>query len=166
MIERRLAEIGPEDLLFTAPMGGWLRRSNWGRYVSDRADDDVGWPRSEDGTWRRTFHSLRHVFATWALHDARIPIEDVSRLLGHSSTRVTGHLRPRQVGPLRPVLQGDGLTPLPDRAIVEVFTSPQALAAPNGASTPAITPAEAADPIHERPCSSVSPGPAVRSGQY
>ena len=60
-----------------------------GRYVWDRAADDVGWPRSEDGTWRWTFHSLRHVFATWAPHDARIPIEDVSRLMGHSSTRVT-----------------------------------------------------------------------------
>ena len=51
--------------------------------------EHVGWPRQGDGHWRWTFHSLRHVFATWALHDARIPMEDVSRLLGHSSTRVT-----------------------------------------------------------------------------
>ncbi len=50
---------------------------------------DVGWPRDDDGIWRWTFHSLRHVFATWALDDARIPMEDVSRLMGHSSTRVT-----------------------------------------------------------------------------
>jgi integrase len=57
--------------------------------VWDRAAADVGWPRDDDGTWRWTFHGLRHVFATWALHDARIPMEDVSRLMGHSSTRVT-----------------------------------------------------------------------------
>jgi integrase len=89
MVERRLAEIEPDGLMFAAPKGGWLRRSNWGRYVWDRAATDVGWPRDHDDTWRWTFHSLRHVFATWALHDAHIPMEDVSRLLGHSSTRVT-----------------------------------------------------------------------------
>jgi diketogulonate reductase-like aldo/keto reductase len=27
----------------------------WDRYVWDRAVEDVGWPRSEDGTWRWTF---------------------------------------------------------------------------------------------------------------
>jgi integrase len=34
-------------------------------------------------------HSLRHVFATRALTQAGLRIEDVSRLLGHSSIRVT-----------------------------------------------------------------------------
>lgn len=34
-----------------------------GRYIWDRAADDVGWPRTDHGTWRWTFHSLRHVFA-------------------------------------------------------------------------------------------------------
>jgi integrase len=34
--------------------------------------------------------SHRHdVFATWALNQPGLRIEDVSRLLGHSSTRVT-----------------------------------------------------------------------------
>jgi integrase len=88
LVERRLAELPPDGLLFPAPQGGWLRRSNYGRGLWDPAAQSIDWPRQDDG-WLWTFHSLRHVFATWALHDARIPIEDVSRLLGHSSTRVT-----------------------------------------------------------------------------
>jgi integrase len=88
MVARRLADIPPDGLLFPAPQGGWLRRSNYGRGLWDPSALTIGWPRHNDG-WLWTFHSLRHVFATWALHDARIPIEDVSRLLGHSSTRVT-----------------------------------------------------------------------------
>jgi integrase len=88
MVERRLHELPADGVLFPAPHGGHLRRSNYGRNTWDPAARDIGWPRNSNG-WRWTFHSLRHVFATWALHDARIPMEDVSRLLGHSSTRVT-----------------------------------------------------------------------------
>ena len=48
----------------------------------------VNWPKGgRNCQW--TFHSLRHVFATWALHEARIPIEGLSRLMGDSSSRVT-----------------------------------------------------------------------------
>ncbi len=36
-----------------------------------------------------TFHSLRHVFATWALSQPGARIGDLSRLLGHSTLRVT-----------------------------------------------------------------------------
>jgi integrase len=89
MVERRLAEVDVGDPFFPAARGGWQRRSNYGRYIWDRAAVDVGWPRRADGRWLWPFHSLRHVFATWALHDAGIPIEDLSRLMGHSSTRVT-----------------------------------------------------------------------------
>lgn len=63
-------------------------RSNYGRLTWGPAAAAADWPRAGRG-WAWTFHSLRHVFATWALHDARIPVEDLSRLLGHSSTRVT-----------------------------------------------------------------------------
>ena len=56
----------------------------------DPACEFVGWPKNPDRNgWLWTFHSLRHVFATWALAQPGIRIEDVSRLLGHSSIRVT-----------------------------------------------------------------------------
>ncbi len=37
-------------------------------------------------------HSHRHVFATWALAQPGARIEDVPRLLGHSTVRVTQDL--------------------------------------------------------------------------
>lgn len=88
LVEKRLAEIGHDDVVFPAPQGGWLRRSNYGRNIWSPSATAINWPRTERG-WRWTFHSLRHVFATWALNQPGLRIEDVSRLLGHSSTRVT-----------------------------------------------------------------------------
>jgi integrase len=89
LVDRRLAELGGDGLVFPAPQGGWAWRSNYGRNTWDPAATSVGWPRAEDGRWAWTFHSLRHVFATWALNPPDLRVEDVSRLLGHSSTRVT-----------------------------------------------------------------------------
>src|SRR5438270_516888 len=90
MVQRRLDELDGDELLFPAPTGGWARRSNYGRNLLDKAAEDVGWPRRLDRNgWLWTFHSLRHVFATWALAQPNIRIEDVSRLMGHSSIRVT-----------------------------------------------------------------------------
>ena len=91
MAQRRLAELDdPNQLLFPAPRGGWARRSNYGRNLWDLACEFIGWPKNPDGDgWYWTFHSLRHVFATWALAQPNIRIEDVSRLMGHSSIRVT-----------------------------------------------------------------------------
>lgn len=63
-------------------------RPNYARNVWDPAAHAVGWPRG-GRSWAWTFHSLRHVFATWAIHGPHIPLEDLSRLMGHSSTRVT-----------------------------------------------------------------------------
>ena len=65
------------------------RRSNSARKVFAPAARAAGWPRGDDGRWAWTFHSLRHVFATWALGQPGARIEDVSRLLGHSTIRVT-----------------------------------------------------------------------------
>jgi len=59
-----------------------------GATSGDPAAREIGWPRDDD-RWVWTFHSLRHVFATWALNQPGLRLEDVSRLLGHSSTRVT-----------------------------------------------------------------------------
>jgi integrase len=89
LVDKRLAELhDSDDVVFPAPHGGWARRSNYGRNLWDPAARDIGWPR-HDNRWRWTFHSLRHVFATWALNQPGLRLEDVSRLLGHSSTRVT-----------------------------------------------------------------------------
>jgi Phage integrase family len=89
LLERRLAELPTGGILFPAPRGGWARRSNYGRNTWDPAATAAGWPRDPDGAWSWTFHSLRHVFATWALNQPGLRIEDVSRLLGHSSSRIT-----------------------------------------------------------------------------
>jgi len=89
MVERRLAECGPAGIVFPSPMGKWQRRSNYRRNVFLPATEAAGWPRRADGRLEWTFHSLRHVFATWALSQPGARIEDVSRLLGHSSVRVT-----------------------------------------------------------------------------
>jgi integrase len=89
MVTRRLAEIAPDGLLFPSPQGHWARRSNYARNVFHPAAAQAGWPRRADGRWAWTFHSLRHVFATWALSQPGARIEDVSRLLGHSTVRVT-----------------------------------------------------------------------------
>ncbi len=89
LVERRLAEVPADGLVFPAPRGGWARRSNYGRNTWDPAATSVDWPRSDDGRWAWTFHSLRHVFATWALNQPGLRLDDVSRLLGHSSVRIT-----------------------------------------------------------------------------
>ena len=61
-----------------------------GANLWDLACEFIGWPRNPEGNgWYWTFHSLCHVFATWALSQPNIRIEDVSRLMGHSSIRVT-----------------------------------------------------------------------------
>ena len=92
MVERRVAEVGPEGPLFPAPLGGWVRRSNFSRNVWTPAAIAAGWPRRGGGRWMWTFHSLRHVFASWALGLEGVTIEDVSRFMGHSSTRVTAEI--------------------------------------------------------------------------
>ena len=92
LLARRLGEIRPDGLVVPSPRGAWARRSNYRRNTFDPAADAAGWPRRPDGRRAWTFHSLRHVFATWALSQPGARIEDVSRLLGHSTVRVTQDL--------------------------------------------------------------------------
>ena len=92
MVERRLDEIRPDGLVFPSPKGCCPRRSNYRRNTFEPAAVTAGWPRTSAGRWAWTFHSLRHVFATWALAQPGARIEDVSRLLGHSTVRVTQDL--------------------------------------------------------------------------
>jgi integrase len=91
LVRQRLDELdNPAALMFPAPRGEWYRRSNYGRNLWDPACEFVGLPKDPDGHgWYWTFHSLRHVFATWALSQPGVRVEDVSRLMGHSSIRVT-----------------------------------------------------------------------------
>lgn len=64
LMQRRLDELEPGELVFPAARGGWMRRSNYGRQIWDPAAEAVDWPKG-GRQWRWTFHSLRHVFATW-----------------------------------------------------------------------------------------------------
>jgi integrase len=89
LVEHRLAEIGPGGIVFPSPRGQWARRSNYARNIFHPAATSAGWPKRPDGRWAWSFHSLRHVFATWALAQPGARVEDVSRLLGHASVRVT-----------------------------------------------------------------------------
>ncbi len=92
LVGRRLAEVGPDGVVFPSPRGQWARRSNYRRNVFHPAAVAAGWPRRGDGRWQWSFHSLRHVFATWALDQPGARIADVSRLLGHFTLRVTQDL--------------------------------------------------------------------------
>jgi len=92
MVQRRLGELPLDGILFPSPKGQWARRNNYRRNVLDPAANAAGWPRRPNGRLVWPFHSLRHVFATWALSQPGARIEDVSRLMGHSTIRVTQDL--------------------------------------------------------------------------
>jgi integrase len=92
LVERRLGELGADDILFPSPRGRWPRRSNYRRNTFEPAAVAAGWPLDARGRRAWSFHSLRHVFATWALAQPGARIEDVSRLMGHSTVRVTQDL--------------------------------------------------------------------------
>jgi integrase len=70
-------------LLFPAPRGGFLRRSNFHRRVWRPAHQAAGW---RPGT---TFHTLRHIAAVTLIYDLRVDLVDVAEALGHADVSVT-----------------------------------------------------------------------------
>lgn len=70
-------------LMFPAPRGGWLRRSNFHARVWRPAWHAAGW---RPGT---TVHSLRHVAAVSLIYDLGVDLVDTAEALGHADVSVT-----------------------------------------------------------------------------
>jgi integrase len=81
----------PVDLVFVTSTGGAVSPSNANKRVQRAAiAAGVTAERRARGLADLTFHTLRHAFTT-ALREAGVDVEDVSKSLGHASTRMTGH---------------------------------------------------------------------------
>jgi integrase len=93
MLERRVADLLPRALLFTAPRGGILHSNGWSRTWAKV----VAAARESGVLTEATLHKLRHFHATELLA-ANVSMDTVSRRLGHASVLVTsgiyGHLSP------------------------------------------------------------------------
>lgn len=72
---------GPDDLVFTTPLGSQLRSGNFRRYWFDPAASSVGL----EGL---TPHELRHTAASLAISSGA-NVKDVQKMLGHESAAVT-----------------------------------------------------------------------------
>lgn len=91
-LEAHMAEFSSNDLVFTAPNGGPLRRNQFTRRVWHPALRRAGIPGY-------TFHTLRHTAVTIAI-DIGFTAEQLTEWIGHSSISTTydryGHLFPRK----------------------------------------------------------------------
>lgn len=74
---------GQTGLMFPAPKGGWIRRSNFHSRSWTAARDQVEWRKG----W--TFHTLRHCAAVDMLFEAKMNEQDVCDALGHHDISVT-----------------------------------------------------------------------------
>ena len=85
--------LGPEDLVFTAKLGGPLRHNLFSRRVFKPAVRAAGLPEGF------RFHDLRHTYAAFCIASTADPYA-VMRRMGHSSITVTydtyGHLFPER----------------------------------------------------------------------
>lgn len=87
-----------DDWIFSSPSHRWAGRFLEPRWINRRMDqliEKAGFPRV-------TVHELRHTFIT-AMLQSGVPVEEVSRSVGHSTiwiTRHYGHAVPRSVDPV------------------------------------------------------------------
>jgi integrase len=97
------------DLVFSTGLGGALDAANV-RRAFRRVVGDAGLDPSE---W--TPRELRHSFVS-LLSSTGMPIEDISHLVGHASTRVTGVVYRKELRPMltRGASAMDGLFPEAD----------------------------------------------------
>jgi integrase len=76
----RAREVGPDGLMFTAPRGGYLLRSNYRqRRWAPLTDEVSGW------SWN--FHMLRHTYATYLWNDLGLAEEDCTVFTGHATVK-------------------------------------------------------------------------------
>ena len=100
-LERRIAEVKANNkparlpdgsnrpLLFTNTKGTWICQSSFGKSVRRPAQEIAGWAKKADGTFQWTFHSLRHVFATFYIADLKKAAIYVAVAAGHSNVHTT-----------------------------------------------------------------------------
>jgi integrase len=93
LLEKRLLDVGPDDLAFTAPKGGSLRSSNYRKNIWVPAVEGLAREAPELRGLR--IHDLRHTAASLAISCGG-NIKAVQRMLGHRHASVTldryGHL--------------------------------------------------------------------------
>lgn len=83
--------VGP--LLFPARGMTWAHPSNFAKRVFRPACEAADWPKTPDGEWRWSWHSLRHHFCTWCLatppDGLGLEVADVSMFAGHATPAFT-----------------------------------------------------------------------------
>lgn len=99
----------PQDLVFTAPAGGVLRRSNWDNVFRAAVEaTNLGTEDEPIEVDHVTLHDLRHTYCSW-LAQAGVPLLEIGRLAGHVSPATTqryAHLAPQDASRVLAALGG------------------------------------------------------------
>jgi integrase len=80
-LAEHVAHLSPDDLVFSAPKGGYLRNTNFRRRIFNAATESVGLAGF-------TPHELRHTAASLAVA-AGANVKAIQRMLGHASAAMT-----------------------------------------------------------------------------
>lgn len=75
-------------LMFHNTKGSWISQSSFATKIRRPAQEIAGW-QMENGKFRWTFHSLRHVFCSYYLGDLNQSAKDVAIAAGHSDVFTT-----------------------------------------------------------------------------